>query len=113
MFRGNYICATCGGLADVIGLQPSGVRFCDCRNKIKTLRADLARVTSERNEEVQSNVELREKLYNARNDNDRLREAVGEVIRQYKCLDSQSWKSDPSPLHFAIAAAEAALKGDS
>ena len=69
----------------------------------------LARVTSERNEEVQSNVELREKLYNVRNDNDRLREAVNSLLREWHgwagCLEDH-----PPTFTAAIAAAETLLE---
>ena len=38
----NQWCDTCGGLVDRIGLQPQGVRFCECRTTIEKLRAKLA-----------------------------------------------------------------------
>jgi hypothetical protein len=33
----NIFCHLCNGLVDQIGLQPEGVRLCDCRSKLRTL----------------------------------------------------------------------------
>ena len=43
----NVLCHICGGLVDRIGLQPTGVRLCDCLVKIKTLKARIAKLDSE------------------------------------------------------------------
>lgn len=84
-------------------------------DEIKTLKANLARVTSERNEEVQSNVELREKLYDARNDNDRLRDALREAANLLRRIARDERREGKSPMAATkgAEAAEAALKGDS
>ena len=48
----NYFCYNCGGLVDVIGLNPSGVKFCDCAKKIEALRAKVAELES-RSDDIQ------------------------------------------------------------
>jgi hypothetical protein len=47
----NVICHVCHGLVDHIGLQPQGVRLCDCqkkktqyRKRIKQLETETARI---------------------------------------------------------------------
>ena len=36
---GNHLCHICDGLVDLINLQPSGVRLCDCEKRLSALRA--------------------------------------------------------------------------
>lgn len=38
--NGNFFCHICGGLVDLIKLQPSGVRFCECNKRFDQLRAE-------------------------------------------------------------------------
>ena len=44
---GNYFCHICGGLVDLIRLQPSGVRFCECEKRFAQLRAENAALKAE------------------------------------------------------------------
>lgn len=44
---GNYFCHVCGGLVDLIKLQPSGVRFCECEKRFTQLRAENERLKAE------------------------------------------------------------------
>lgn len=39
----NQWCHLCGGLVDLIGLQPRDVRLCDCKSSRAALRADIER----------------------------------------------------------------------
>lgn len=54
----NQWCDTCGGLVDRIGLRPQGVRFCECRETIEKLRAELA-AERERAEKLQADADAR------------------------------------------------------
>lgn len=44
---GNYFCHVCGGLVDLIKLQPSDVRLCECENRFARLRAENERLKVE------------------------------------------------------------------
>ena len=52
----NYFCHVCGGLVDLIKLQPSGVRFCDCANRFAKLRAENAEL-AEQNKKMREALE--------------------------------------------------------
>ena len=41
---GNYFCHVCGGLVDLIKLQPSDVRLCECEKRFARLRAENERL---------------------------------------------------------------------
>ena len=43
----NHFCHICGGLVDLIKLQPSGVRLCECENRFSKLRAENRRLKAE------------------------------------------------------------------
>ena len=43
----NYFCHICGGLVDLIKLQPSGARFCECSKRFEQLRAENSALKSE------------------------------------------------------------------
>ena len=45
--RGNYFCHVCGGLVDLIKLQPSGVWLCECEKQFAKLRAENNRLKAE------------------------------------------------------------------
>ena len=49
---GNYFCHVCGGLVDLIKLQPSDVRLCECEKRFARLRAE--------NERLKAKLELAE-----------------------------------------------------
>jgi len=38
----NHFCHLCGGLVDLIGLQPEGARLCGCRNRFGRQAAEIA-----------------------------------------------------------------------
>ena len=42
----NYFCGTCGGLVDVIGMQPRDVRLCDCKKRAAELRKRISEMES-------------------------------------------------------------------
>ena len=44
---GNYFCHVCGGLVDLIKLQPSDVRLCECEKRFARLRAENNRLKAE------------------------------------------------------------------
>ena len=44
---GNYFCHVCGGLVDLIELQPSDVRLCKCEKRFARLRAENNRLKAE------------------------------------------------------------------
>ena len=44
---GNYFCHVCGGLVDLIKLQPSDVRLCECEKRVARLRAENNRLKAE------------------------------------------------------------------
>ena len=44
---GNYFCHVCGGLVDIIKLQPSDVRLCECEKRFARLRAENNRLKAE------------------------------------------------------------------
>ena len=48
----NYFCLVCGGLVDLIKLQPSDVRLCECEKRFARLRAE--------NERLKAKLELAE-----------------------------------------------------
>ena len=41
---GNYFCHVCGGLVDLIKLQPSDVRLCECEKRFARLRTENERM---------------------------------------------------------------------
>ena len=45
--NGNFFCHICGGLVDLIKLQPPGVRFCECNKRFDQLRAENERLKAE------------------------------------------------------------------
>ncbi len=45
--NGNYFCHVCGGLVDLIKLQPSDVRLCECEKRFAQLRAENERLKAE------------------------------------------------------------------
>ena len=45
--NGNYFCHVCGGLVDLIKLQPSDVRLCECEKRFARLRAENERLKAE------------------------------------------------------------------
>lgn len=45
--NGNFFCHICGGLVDLIKLQPSGVRFCECNKRFDQLRAENEKLKSQ------------------------------------------------------------------
>ena len=44
---GNYFCHVCGGVVDLIKLQPSDVRLCECEKRFARLRAENNRLKAE------------------------------------------------------------------
>ena len=44
---GNYFCHVCGGLVDLIKLQPSDIRLCECEKRFARLRAENNRLKAE------------------------------------------------------------------
>ena len=44
---GNYFCHVCGGLVDIIKLQPSDVRLCECEKRFARLRAENEKLKAE------------------------------------------------------------------
>lgn len=44
---GNYFCHVCGGLVDLIKLQPSDVRLCECEKRFARLRAENEKLTKQ------------------------------------------------------------------
>ena len=60
---GNYFCHVCGGLVDLIKLQPSDVRLCECEKRFARLRAENNRLKAEL-AEVKKDAEQREDLQN-------------------------------------------------
>ena len=54
---GNYFCHVCGGLVDIIKLQPSDVQLCECEKRFARLRAENNRLKAEL-AEVKKDAEL-------------------------------------------------------
>ena len=65
---GNYFCHVCGGLVDLIKLQPSDVRLCECEKRFARLRAE--------------NKMLAEELAEAKKDAEWFRTQLIDVVRK-------------------------------
>jgi len=53
----NHFCHICNGLVDLIGMQPTGVKFCSCaenllwlRKQVSSLKAELRAISVELND---------------------------------------------------------------
>ena len=78
---GNYFCHICGGLVDLIKLQPSGVDFCNCKKQFSKLRAEineqarLLGISAEKELALRAeNERLKAELAEAKKDAERYRE---------------------------------------
>lgn len=70
---GNYFCHVCGGLVDLIKLQPSDVRLCECEKRFARLRAENKMLAEELNEQARLLGISAEKELALRAENERLK----------------------------------------
>ena len=90
---GNYFCHVCGGLVDLIKLQPSDVRLCECEKRFARLHAENERLKAE--------------LAEAKKDAERYRWMRDVGCATYKTLQTQ-WRMSPKQCDAAI---DEAMKG--
>lgn len=77
---GNYFCHICGGLVDLIKLQPSGVDFCNCKKQFSKLRAEI-------NEQARLLGISSEKELALRAENERLKEELAAALASCEAKD--------------------------
>ena len=77
----NHFCHVCGGLVDVIGLEPEGARYCECRRdqrrfrlKIVELQKEVERAESEADTEGESACRWKDRADEYESDLARVRE---------------------------------------
>ena len=76
---GNYFCHVCGGLVDLIKLQPSDVRLCECEKRFARLRAENKMLAEELNEQARLLGISAEKELALRAENERLKAELAEA----------------------------------
>lgn len=76
---GNYFCHVCGGLVDLIKLQPSDVRLCECEKRFAQLRAGNKMLAEELNEQARLLGISAEKELALRAENERLKAELKSI----------------------------------
>ena len=84
---GNYFCHVCGGLVDLIKLQPSDVRLCECEKRFARLRAENKMLAEELNEQARLLGISAEKELALRAENERLKAELAEAKK-----DAELWR---------------------
>ena len=88
---GNYFCHVCGGLVDLIKLQPSDVRLCECEKRFARLRAENKMLAEELNEQARLFGISAEKELALRAENERLKAELDEAKKD---ADIFQWLQD-------------------
>ena len=86
---GNYFCHVCGGLVDLIKLQPSDVRLCECEKRFARLRAENEKLTKERDDLRSRRCEVCGYLEHEREHTGCLREQLAALAEQNEKLTKE------------------------